>query len=129
MNSGFLERFGKVFAPVVFDMNRNIDVSNKFCELYAKGDLREKNWGNDYVSLGCNEKPFDSQQNWGIISSFIPQQSVRFVSNIVLNFQKINSKYKTDQKNFEFVEDMVLAEKQNGAVIVTDALQWLRRWK
>lgn len=42
MNSGFLERFGKVFAPVVFDMNRNIDVSNKFCELYAKGILEKK---------------------------------------------------------------------------------------
>ncbi|XP_044754936.1 pleckstrin homology domain-containing family A member 8 [Coccinella septempunctata] len=60
-----IERFGKVFAPVVFDMNRNID--------------------------------------------------------------KINSKYRTDETNFEFIEDMVLSEKENDGVVVTDALQWLRR--
>ncbi|KAK9890733.1 hypothetical protein WA026_012081 [Henosepilachna vigintioctopunctata] len=60
-----IDRFGKVFAPVVFDMNRNID--------------------------------------------------------------KINVKFVTDEKSFEYVEDMVLLEKGSDSNVATDALQWLRR--
>ncbi|KAL3269671.1 hypothetical protein HHI36_008732 [Cryptolaemus montrouzieri] len=60
-----IDRFGKVFAPVIFDMNRNIE--------------------------------------------------------------KIDSKFKTDEENFTYVEDMILMEKQAESLLVTDAIQWLRR--
>lgn len=47
----------------------------------------------------------------------------------MLNFknQKITQKYNEDQTKHEYLEDMLLLEKQQGGLIAIDALQWLRR--
>ncbi|EFA09993.1 glycolipid transfer protein [Tribolium castaneum] len=60
-----VERFGKVFTPVIYDMNGNI--------------------------------------------------------------KKITVKYEEDRENYEFLEDMILKQKNVGQLLVVDALQWLRR--
>ncbi|XP_044271748.1 pleckstrin homology domain-containing family A member 8 isoform X2 [Tribolium madens] len=60
-----VERFGKVFTPVIYDMNGNI--------------------------------------------------------------KKITVKYEEDRENYEFLEDMILKQKNLDQLLVVDALQWLRR--
>ncbi|KAJ3642538.1 hypothetical protein Zmor_025306 [Zophobas morio] len=60
-----VEKFGKVFAPVIYDMNGNI--------------------------------------------------------------RKITGKYEEDKDKNEFMEDMILKQKEAGELVVVNALQWLRR--
>lgn len=43
------------------------------------------------------------------------------------NIEKISNKYEENHTKNEFLEDMVLLEKQEGKIVATDALMWLRR--
>nr|XP_015838674.1 PREDICTED: glycolipid transfer protein 1 [Tribolium castaneum] len=43
------------------------------------------------------------------------------------NIKKITVKYEEDRENYEFLEDMILKQKNVGQLLVVDALQWLRR--
>ncbi|KAK4875368.1 hypothetical protein RN001_011790 [Aquatica leii] len=43
------------------------------------------------------------------------------------NIEKINNVYETNCDKHKYLEDMVLGERQEGNVLATDALMWLRR--
>lgn len=105
--SAIVESFGRLFKPIVYDMNGNIEVStNEFL----------------LINLKWSEKlPIN-------YTDFYTRFLIPSISSFDSFIQKLFHIYVQNEIDYMFLDDMLKSGEQQIQSCARDALLWLKRW-
>lgn len=54
-------------------------------------------------------------------------RSTNIEYTVLVYFQKLTKVYERDREKFKYLHDMIICENEDGGILATDALLWLKR--